>query len=386
MNGPTLNPQVALYVDDFLPYTHGWIYRQISDPVTNVKTVLCHQRSEEKIFPIARYVTSTRSGRLSEYIKGRFWFLFKYFSLSLDKKAIQAFGEELIAQKINLVHAHFGTNGVGIAPLCKRLNIPLVVTFHGFDISSAPLRWPAYRKQLQLLFDQIACAIAISEEMAERLIVIGCPKEKIKVSYLGVPVNKFTYIDRSQHKEPLVFLHAGRLTAKKGVPDLVRAFAKAFPNKGEAELWLAGDGEERKEVKETIHSTQSSDVKLLGRLTEEELQQARSKAHVFVINCRTDQAGTKEGLPIAILEACCTGMPVISTRHAGIPEAIQHEHTGFLVEEYDSNAFALAMQKMREASLRTQMGINANVLMREKFSLEKCNQELRRIYNEVLSH
>jgi colanic acid/amylovoran biosynthesis glycosyltransferase len=377
-------PNVALYVDDFLPYTHGWIYRQVSDPVMNVRTVLCHKRSEEKVFPFIRHVKIDNSRQLAVYIRGRFWFLFKYFISSLSKKSTAKFAKELQAQEINLVHAHFGTNGVLIAPLCKQLDIPLVVTFHGFDISSAPLRWPAYRKQLQALFDQIVYAIAISEEMVNRLVAIGCPKEKIRVSYLGVPIAEFPFIDRSAHAGPLVFLHAGRLTAKKGVPDLVRSFEKAFPEKGEAELWLVGEGEEKEEVQKMIRANRLSHVKLLGRLSEEELQAARSKADVFVLNCRTDEAGTKEGLPISILEACCTGMPVISTRHAGIPEAIQQDRTGLLVNECDNLALSEALKKMSDASLRHAMGESARVFMEEKFSLTKCNEKLNELYSTAL--
>lgn len=377
-------PNVALYVDDFLPYTHGWIYRQVSDPVTNVKTVLCHKRSEEDVFPITRFVKSSTNGQLASYIRGRFWFLFKYFSSGLDQKSKEEFAKELREQEINIVHAHFGTNGVLIAPLCKQLDIPLVVTFHGFDISSAPLRWPAYRRQLQSLFEQIVYAIAISDEMVNRLIAIGCPREKIRVSYLGVPLEEFPFIDRSTRKQPLVFLHAGRLTAKKGVPDLVHAFSQAFPSPGIAELWLVGEGEEKNEVQKTIDAHQLSSVKLFGRLSEEELKHMRSTADVFVLNCRTDEAGTKEGLPISILEACCTGMPVISTHHAGIPESIQHDHTGLLVNEYDNEALSEALKKMNDVSLRLAMGKNARAFMEKKFSLTVCNEKLNVLYETAL--
>ncbi|MDB5273289.1 MAG: colanic acid biosynthesis glycosyltransferase WcaL [Chitinophagaceae bacterium] len=385
MSLPEHNLNVALYVDDFLPYTHGWIYRQVSDPVTHVRTVLCNVRSEEKTFPFIRCVESSSSERWKEYIRGRFWFAFKYMDSRLSAVNKNKFKEELVAQNINLVHAHFGTNGVLIAPLCIELEIPLVVTFHGFDISSAPLRWPAYRKKLSLLFHQLTYAIAISEEMAERLADLGCPREKIKVSYLGVPVEEFPVVDRSARQTPLVFLHAGRLTAKKGVPDLVKAFAEAFVHPGEAELWIAGDGEEKSQVENTIERCNPSCVvKLLGRLSEEELQKARSEADVFVINCRTDEAGTKEGLPISILEASSTGMPVISTWHAGIPEAVQHTVSGLLVAEYDHLSLVQAMRKMLDAEYRLQMGKQASEYMKIKFALQECNKKLKSLYHSAL--
>ena len=380
-------PNVALFVDDFLPYTHAWIYRQVADPVTCVKTVLCLKRSEEIRFPFLRHVVGIGKGRLKEYIRGRFWFLFKYRAQTLSKSVEAGFERELMTQEINLVHAHFGTNGVLIAPLCERLGIPLIVTFHGFDISSAPLRWPAYYKKLQLLFKQITYAIAISEEMAVRLKALGCPEHKIKISYLGVPLSEFVFVERTTHAKPLVFLHAGRLTAKKGVPDLVSAFAQAFREEGNAELWIAGDGEELEKVHEAIRlSKPVCKVKLLGRLSDDDLQEVRSLADVFVINCRVDSAGTQEGLPISILEACATGMPVITTRHAGIPEAVKQNETGILVDELDNEALAAAMKKMQESDFRLTLGRQAREYMTEKFALLTCNEKLRLLYDMALTH
>jgi colanic acid/amylovoran biosynthesis glycosyltransferase len=374
-------PRVAIYVNRFLPYTQPWIYRQVSDPVTKTKLILAHQRIETSAYPFDPCVISEGESRTLIYLRGRFWPITKFFKSSLSKRNLTDFKNGLITNSINLVHAHFGTNGVLIAPLCKEINIPLVVTFHGFDISAVPLRWPAYKKELKKLFQQIKFSIVVSEEMAGTLHMLGCPKEKIIVSYLGVPLEKYPFTDRSDRQGPTRFLHAGRFTSKKGVPDLIRSFANAFPTPNTAILDIAGDGEEKALVLKTLEECKPiNPVNLLGLLPYEELLKTMQKADVFVANSRIDAAGTKEGLPIAILEAAATGLPVISTYHAGIPETIIDKSTGRLINEYSNNELASALMELNDRKTQLFYGKNARQLMEEKYDLHKCNRNLSEIY------
>jgi glycosyltransferase involved in cell wall biosynthesis len=283
------------------------------------------------------------------------------------------------------VHSHFGTNGVLIAPVCAILNIPLVVTFHGFDISSAISRYPGYKKSLIKLFDQIVLAIAISEEMKERLILLGCREEKIRVSYLGVPLNTDQFVNRNRKSKDVRYLHAGRLTAKKGVPDLIKSFEKIITQNKNAILDIVGEGEEMDLVKKTINDLNiSRNVNLHGRVSDEKLIELRRNADVFVLNCRTDRYNTKEGLPISTLEAAATGLPAVSTIHAGIPESITDGETGFLVKECDNEALSDAMTKLLDQDTRLVFGSNARKFMEKKFDLEKCNLVLEQIYEEAI--
>lgn len=374
-------PRVALYVNKFLPYTQPWIYRQITFPANNVKLVLCHSREEETNYPFPNIVISPGPSKLKTYIRGRFWKIYKNISPSLSKKNVFDFKKALTENSIDLVHTHFGTNAVYISQICKSLNIPFIVTFHGFDLSSVPKRWPAYLKALQQLFKEIKFALAISEEMASRLIELGCPKEKVLVSYLGVPLEKFPFANRNGNEGPTRFLHAGRFTSKKGVPDLIKSFAKAFPTPGTAILDLAGDGEEKDLVLKTIQETEPANpVNLLGLLHYEELLKAMNRADVFVANSRTDSAGTKEGLPIAIIEAASTGLPVISTYHAGIPETIINNKTGILVPEYSNEELQEAMLQLNNRKVQLEYGSAGRKYMEEKFSLQNCNHRLSEIY------
>ena len=378
-------PKTALYVDKFLPYTHGWIWRQISEGPAKADLVICQQRVEEDIFPFDPVVFSRPADKTMAKIKGKLWPIYKYLPFSLNKYSRQIFKKALIDHDIELVHSHFGINGVMIQSVCDEMNLPHVVTFHGFDISSAPQRWPAYKRELEKLFQKIRFAIVISEEMGHRVAAMGCPREKILVSYLGVPLDEYPFVDRSGHHGPVRFLHAGRITGKKGVPDLVRAFASAFPEPGAAVLEIAGDGEEYDEVIETIKKVKPvNHVNMHGRLPDEDLKELREKADVFVLNCRVDAQGTKEGLPISTLEAAATGLPAISTYHAGIPESILDGETGYLVKEFDTEAFAERMRLMTDKDRRLEMGLQARKFMERKFDLQVCNTRLSEIYKEAV--
>ena len=379
-------PRVALAVDKFLGYTNAWIYRQITGEPSRVSLVLCGARAGEDEFPFEPVVScQDRTPRFFRKVRGKLWRVFRHFPPRFAPARRTICRDALRKHRIQLVHAHFGTTGSLYAPICRELGIPLVVTTHGHDITSSYHRWPAYAKVLQGMFRECPFFIVISEEMKQRLTQLGCPEDRIRVSYLGVPTEDFPFVDRSERDGPVRFLHAGRLAAKKGVPDLVRAFAQAFPEPGTAILDIGGDGEETELIEAAIaEPSPANPVNMLGRLSIDELAQARAQADVFVLNCRTDQHGTKEGLPISTLEAACTGLPAISTYHAGIPESIRHNETGILVAEFDTDGFADAMRRLADEEARLSMGRAARKFMEEKFAIEKCNQVLGELYREAV--
>lgn len=379
------NIRSALAVSSYLPYTMSWIYRQISDPLVGTKLVISKQIENSDLFPFQNTYKIYDEPYWLKAVRGKLWFWFGNRTIRFPSSEKRKIERTLRENSIQLVHAHFGTFGIYLLDSCESLNIPLVVTFHGHDISSSLKRWPAYRSIFLEFLNRIKFAVVISEEMKERMIAIGCPSDKVRVSYLGVPTNEFSFVDRDSHQGPIRFLHAGRLTAKKGVPDLVKAFKHAFPEPDTAELWIAGDGEEKDLVVETIKQFKAEgSVKILGKVSNEELMRLRKEADVFVLNCRTDAQGTKEGLPIATLEAASTGLPCISTYHAGVPESVIHEKTGLLVKEYDNEALTKALLKMTNKEFRLSLGKQAREFMVDKFEVGKCNLHLNEIYKETL--
>src|SRR5690606_8914957 len=135
-------------------------------------------------FPFTPIVSVPFRSLLLRKVKGKLHFIFKYLPIRLSNKRRNAYKKALIDHRINLMHVHFGVMAIELIKACEPLGIPLIVTFHGFDITSAVKRSPAYHRALNKLFDKTTIAIAISEEMKSRLIALGCPANIIRVSYL----------------------------------------------------------------------------------------------------------------------------------------------------------------------------------------------------------
>lgn len=143
----------------------------------------------------------------------------------------------------SLVHAHFGTDALEALPVARRYGLPLVVTFHGYDLSSA-LEGPGharYRERLQDVFDYAAALLPVSREMERRLLGLGAPADKIRVHHLGIPVPDAQ--PSRPHPPGVVFV--GRLIRRKGVADLLEAFSLLPPPLRGTRLTIVGDGPER---------------------------------------------------------------------------------------------------------------------------------------------
>jgi colanic acid/amylovoran biosynthesis glycosyltransferase len=375
--------RVAIGSQVFLPYTQSWIYRQMQHPDLGIALVVCNEIDNENLFPFQKIEVVPHKPLWIRKVEYKLHPLLKHIPFFVSAKKYAGYYRALVKHKINLFHVHFGVMAVEVMDLCYALKIPLIVTFHGYDITAVIKRDPSYHKALLNLFSKMKLGIAISEEMKTRLVQLGCPAEKIVVSYLGIPIDEFQEVDRSHRKGPVKFLHAGRITSTKGVPDVVHAFSSAFTAQEEVELVIVGDGEEKGKVLQAIEdSPLKGKIRFLGRLSNEDLLSIRQACDVFVLNSRTPESGDKEGLPIAILEASCVGLPIISTYHAGIAEGVLHEQTGLLVHEYDTKALAAAMRRMHDQDTRLAFGKAGRKHMEEVFDLVKCNAYLHTVYQK----
>lgn len=376
---------VAIGSQVYLPYTQSWIYRQIKDDRSNVSLVICNKKENLETFPFDQIAVIAEQSLWWRKVRYKLQPVLKYLPYTVSHKKKKGYTKALLDHRIQLMHVHFGVMAVELMSVCEKIKVPLMVTFHGFDITAAVKRSPSYHKALLRLFDKMTVGIAISNEMKKRLVALGCASDKIRVSYLGIPLDEFPYVDRSRHEGNVKFLHAGRLSETKGVPDLVRSFSKAFLKEDNVELFIVGDGEEKQSVLDAIaQSPIKEKINFLGKLSNEELLHYRENCDVFVLNCRTPASGDKEGLPIALLEASSMGLPLVTTYHAGIAEGVLHQQTGLLVEEYDNSALSDALHAMTDQSTRLKMGRQGRTWMEEQFDLKKCNEVLYEIYHQTV--
>lgn len=297
-------------------------------------------------------------------------------------------GKVLRENNIELIHAHFGNQAIEILPLAKSLSIPLLVTFHGADASNM-LRNPHYVKALGPLFDY-AYVIAVSQTMAERLRRYGANPARMRVHYIGAPVEDFEFVDRpsvrrkSSKREEIVFLQVSNFVEKKGHIYTLEAFGRLLESYSNAKLLLAGDGPLREKVERRADSLGIADkVEFLGAVRKDRVIELMRASDVFVHHSVTAQNGNQEGLPTVLMEAMATGLPVVTTRHAGIPELVVDGENGFLVEERDIDGYAARLRDCLEADER--IPLRAAATARERFNLQRQTRKLEKIYGGLLA-
>jgi glycosyltransferase involved in cell wall biosynthesis len=150
------------------------------------------------------------------------------------------------------------------------------------------------------------------------------------------------------------------LTAKKSVLPVIRAFSR-HARKYDLRLEFVGDGPEKAAACEIVHSLDLQDkIKFLGVLEHEEVQKKLRSAMIYMQNFRTAANGDTEGMPGVIQEAMACGLPIITTRHAGIPEHVTDGETGILVEPEDEIGFAAALDQLCQSiNQRRKLGESA---------------------------
>lgn len=290
----------------------------------------------------------------------------------------------LRAMEVDVVHAHFGPDGYLIAPVARELGLPVSVGFYGYDMSSLLVRsgrtWrPRYRR----LFEQASLLVAISSHVAERLVELGAPQDKVRVLPLGCPLERFTWRDRGAGYDggPVRCVHVGRLTTKKDPVALVRAFDHArriLAGEPELELTIAGGGElERETRREVAARGLDGRVTLLGPVGHDRIPALLDGAHLYAQHCRRAPDGDEEGQGISLVEASASGLPLVTTDHAGIRDVVVPGETGLVSPEGDAEAMGANLARLaRDPARWSPMGRAGHAHVLEHFELGRTTGRL----------
>ena len=287
----------------------------------------------------------------------------------------------------DLMHIYFGHTGVHLLPFIEQWNKPCVVSFHGADVALKP-EIGNYPAKLRSLFNAVPLVLARSQSLADRLAQLGCPSEKLRINRTGVPLENFPWVDRQLPNDGRWrVVQACRLIPKKGVATALRAFAIFQRDNPCSEFLIAGKGPLQPELEMLAAGLGiSKHVRFVGFLSQPELMQLYASGHIFVHPSETPPDQNQEGIPNSILEAMATGLPVISTNHGGIPEAVEQDRTGWLVPEEDHGGLAHAMQRLtRLPGLYRQMAKRARHIVIDRFEQREQIRMLESFYEEAIS-
>lgn len=293
-----------------------------------------------------------------------------------------------------LLHAHTGVSGAHALPLVRRLGVPFVVTFHGYDATASDAelgRWArrgrVFLRRREAMKLEAARLIAVSRFIGDLLLEKGWPSERLVVHYMGVDTELFAPDPAAAPlaaREPVVFF-AGRLIEKKGLEYLIDAMRVVRERVPGARVVIAGHGA-RLAGLQALASDARARVDFIGRVTADEVRGWMARAQLYCMPSVRAADGDGEGLPTALIEAMACGLPVVATVHAGIPEAVVHGETGLLAPERDPTALAAHLVTLlTDPALRERMAAAARQRVLEHFDHRRQAASLAAIYDEVRS-
>ncbi|RDV39091.1 colanic acid biosynthesis glycosyltransferase WcaL [Bradymonadaceae bacterium TMQ3] len=283
-------------------------------------------------------------------------------------------------EPFDVVLCHFGNLGRECQMLREMgaLRGKLAVFFHGYDMSVFPIeRGPGVYREL---FQGAELLLPISEHWQERLIELGAPPEKIAVHRMGIDTTRFEFkVRRPDADGEVRLLTIGRLVEKKGIAYGLEAFARVRERFPSARYHIAGDGPLSDELQARAQELGLGDsVQFLGWKHQDEIIELLLDHHILLTPSVTAKNGDKEGLPVVLMEGLATGMPVLSTRHSGIPELVRHQESGLIVEERDVEGLAQNLEALLEdPDLWQAIGQQGRAIVEAEFSIEKLNDRLR---------
>jgi len=288
----------------------------------------------------------------------------------------------LKALKIEVVLVEYGTHAMKLIPVLNKAKIPFVVHFHGYDasVNNTIKKHNNYKK----LFEAADYIISVSSSMKKKLIELGCPKEKLVYNVYGAnPIFK----ERQPKFSKKQAIAIGRFVDKKAPYYTIMAFKEVVKKHPDARLKMAGTGV----LLNTCHNLiryygLAENVELPGVITPEEVAQLMQESYCFVQHSITAESGDQEGTPLAVLESALSGLPVLSTYHAGIPDVIEHGKTGLLCDEHDVNAMAKNLISIFDnVDYAKQLGQKAREEHIKKFSLERHISSIEETLHQAMN-
>jgi colanic acid/amylovoran biosynthesis glycosyltransferase len=288
--------------------------------------------------------------------------------------------------RFDVLHAHFGPVGKNFRFARKLWQAPLVVSFHGYDFSTWPRREgaDAYRS----LFDEVDLITVHTDYAHERLLELGCPARLLRRLECGIDLEEFRFRERSKPLDGVArALTVGRLVEKKGVEYSIRAVAELLARGYRIQYEIIGDGPLRPYLAELIQQLGvGNQITLGGARDTEYVRRRMEESDVFLLASVTAADGDTEGAPVSLLEAQASGMPVISTRHAGIPEIVADNASGLLVPERDVQALGIALARLVDNADRwLEMGRAGRGFVERKHDLTMLNRRLVELYQEAIA-
>lgn len=280
---------------------------------------------------------------------------------------------------ISHLHAHFAGMAARTAFwIAKFFPIPFSFTAHANDIF-AP-------RNFQIGLDKLVSAarlIITETDYSEKFLRERFPERADQIHRIYNGLNLAEFGRSTYSSDPPLIVTIGRLIAKKGFANLIRACALLVEHGASFRCEIFGEGPLENELRGQIEDLRLQErIQLPGPKPQHELRAHLADANVFVLPSVPETGGGMDNLPTVIMEAMATGLPVVSTKIGGIPEMVIENETGFLVQPGDVVPLAGAIEKLiNEVSLAQRLGQAGHERAQTLFSIEKNVRDLCALLN-----
>ncbi|WP_417720649.1 glycosyltransferase family 4 protein [Salipiger sp.] len=274
----------------------------------------------------------------------------------------------LADEGVRHLHNHIAKASCTVAMLASALSgIPYSFTIHGPDIFFEPHHWRIDEKAARASF--VAC---ISDFCRSQLMCFAAAShwERFHIIHCGIDPARYAPPDHAAKR----LLFVGRLAGVKGVPILLDAVDALRGRHPDLRLTLIGDGPDRAAL-ESRAAGSGDHVRFLGYRSQDEVAEALRDTDVFVL------PSFAEGVPVVLMEAMAAGLPVVTTRIAGVPELVHHGETGLLVAPGDAAALTGALDRLlSDPAERAAMGAAGRAIVAADFDIRKEAARLSRLF------
>ena len=387
------NLRVLHVVGQYLTMHTNWIYRLISNlPGVEVAVASKYFLKCNFYSPSIQYLEFPLQ-RVPQPARRRLW-IRAFNGIVHGASRFYPWYVSKMAGEVSLIHAHFADVGWDYLPLARRMGVPYVVSFYGYDYEYLPHNRPEWRERYQMLFAEADTFVCEGPHGAEIMQRIGCPREKIRVVGLGLQPTKIPFYQRKKPRDILHLLQIASLTEKKGHVYAVQAFQQALKECPNMTLTIVGrdPGHGQKDIMRRLKSVGASalaegKLRFLEGVSYDHLYSFMEKYHVFIHpSCYTEQLDCEGGAPVVLLDAQATGMPVIATTHCDIPQEVIHLKTGLLSPEKEIDQLAQSIKRFYRMPTAEYEGFSSSARehVERHFDIAANAAVLAALYREVV--